>query len=368
MTVPAGPDAKNRAEKLRDDLIHSVETGTHPKTDGNVDQLMAAYLDETKKLGRKTLDGCQGNHRKHISLLLGRFKINGGQVDEDLIDQFYSELERCRDHCGVPGARPAGKHWTPLEHRCDRRCKPHVCDPLSPATIHKIHSQLNGAFKYAKRKKWVIVNPFEGVEPPPVPKGCPQPPSVKETALIIDAAWNGTYYGPAVWFASTTGARLGELCALRWRSIEQVGVQVWEKGTKTHQHRRIALDSQDAAVLIDLRQTREEEGKRAGRAVLETDFIIPSRVSRSNTASLALGQGEFRFRAGRRVQENGTRCVRERDSRGSDAGSPVEVRFSSQVRAAACSPVREAAFRVDERLACRREPPGHRVPAPPHLT
>lgn len=307
-TVAAGPDANDRAEKLRDELIFQVETGNHPKTDGNVDQLMAAYLDENKRLGRKSLDGYRGNHRKHISPLLGRFKINGRQVDEDLIDQFYSELERCRDHCGVAGTRPVGKHWTPLEHRCDRRCRPHVCKPLKPWTIHKIHSQLNGAFKYAKRKKWALVNPFEGAEPPPVPKGQPQPPSVRETALIIDAAWNGTYYGPAVWFASTTGARLGELCALRWRdltvqhvdishdidghdpyeclrqgchwvlsisrSIEQVGVEVWEKGTKTHQHRRIALDNEDAAVLIDLRQAREEEGKRTGRPVLETDFII----------------------------------------------------------------------------------------------
>jgi hypothetical protein len=153
---------------------------------------MATYFDSNKRLGRKTLDGYRGNHRKHISVLLGRFKINGGQVDEDLIDQFYGELERCRDHCGVAGTRPIGKHWTTEEHRCDQRCKPHVCDPLKPWTIHKIHSQLNGAFKYAKRKRWVLVNPFDGVEPPPVPKGHPRPPSVKETALIIDAAWNGT--------------------------------------------------------------------------------------------------------------------------------------------------------------------------------
>jgi integrase len=122
------------------------------------------------------------------------------------------------------------------------------------------------------------------------------------------AAWNGTYYGPAVWFATTTGARLGELCALRWRdltiqhidiahdtdghdprqclqqgchwvlsisrSIEQVGLEVWEKDSKTHQHRRIALDQKDAAVLIDLRETREAEGKLTDRPVRDSDFII----------------------------------------------------------------------------------------------
>jgi integrase len=51
-----------------------------------------------------------------------------------------------------------------------------------------------------------------------------------------------------VWLAMTTGARRGELCALRWNwldldnatlriqtSIGQDGAETWEKDTKTHQ-------------------------------------------------------------------------------------------------------------------------------------
>ncbi|WP_281424898.1 tyrosine-type recombinase/integrase [Pseudonocardia nigra] len=65
-----------------------------------------------------------------------------------------------------------------------------------------------------------------------------------------------------VWLAMTTGARRGELCALRWNdvdfatavidiesSIAQIGTRVWEKDTKTHQRRRIVLDPQTLALL-----------------------------------------------------------------------------------------------------------------------
>ena len=62
----------------------------------------------------------------------------------------------------------------------------------------------------------------------------------------------------------TTGARRGEVCALRWdcvrrpdaefsssrSSIAQRGGRTWEKDTKTHQQRRIALDAQTVALLL----------------------------------------------------------------------------------------------------------------------
>ena len=219
-TISAGPDAaetRARAEQVRNDLLEKVRVGNHPRSDATVDQLWEAHCEKTK-WGRKTRDTNAGYYRKHIQPFLGQYKINNGRLDGDLIDEFYAELERCRDHCTGSRSAPPVRHWSASEHRCDQRCKPHTCRPLAAWTIRKIHSMLNGAFSYARRKKWTLRNPMEGAEPSS-PKGCPQPPTVKEAALIIDAAWNGTYYGPAVWFATTTGARLGELCALRWRDL-----------------------------------------------------------------------------------------------------------------------------------------------------
>jgi integrase len=64
-----------------------------------------------------------------------------------------------------------------------------------------------------------------------------------------------------------TGVRRGELCGLRWRNVDvDAGVltpecsigqrngRTWEKDTKTHQHRRIALDPETVEVLSEHRR------------------------------------------------------------------------------------------------------------------
>jgi len=306
-TVPAGPEVEDRADRVRTKLVAQVAEGRHPRSNATIADLMEYDLAEAK-LGRKTRTTYRGYNRKHITQWLGRFRINDAGLDSERFDSFYGELARCREHCD---GKPTVRHWSSRPHRCDARCKEHVCRPLEAWTILKIHSILNSAFKRALRRKWVLVNPMIHAEPPPPPSTHASPPTVRETATIIEAAWNGTHYGPMVWFASTVGARLGELCALRWRdlqidhvdiahatqarddygcleqgcrwvlaitrSIEQVGFEVWEKDTKTHQHRRIALAGEDVAVLLDLRETREVDARLSGREVQEDDFIFRHR-------------------------------------------------------------------------------------------
>jgi integrase len=72
-----------------------------------------------------------------------------------------------------------------------------------------------------------------------------------------------------------TGARRGELCALRWsdvdltngvlhvhESLAQHGGHWWTKDTKTHQQRRVALDSETVSILTEHRD-RWREGAAA---------------------------------------------------------------------------------------------------------
>jgi integrase len=75
------------------------------------------------------------------------------------------------------------------------------------------------------------------------------------------------------WLAMVTGARRGELCALRWNCLDTTaGVLLIrsslddtdrrvlrEKSTKPHQHRRIALDELTSALLASYRRRRAEE-------------------------------------------------------------------------------------------------------------
>jgi len=111
----------------------------------------------------------------------------------------------------------------------------------------------------------VSVNPAEQAEPPPAPKSNPQPPTAEQAAQIVNESWRDPDWGALIWTAMTTGARRGELCAIRisavnlaegreaiWlqRAVRRDLVAGWAEGDlKSHQQRRIALDPETVAVL-----------------------------------------------------------------------------------------------------------------------
>jgi integrase len=84
-----------------------------------------------------------------------------------------------------------------------------------------------------------------------------------------------------------TGARRGELCGLRWqhvdldagvvtfeRSIGQIAGQMWEKGTKTHQTRRVTVDSETVEILREHRQRCDERASSGGISVRPDGFVF----------------------------------------------------------------------------------------------
>jgi hypothetical protein len=90
-----------------------------------------------------------------------------------------------------------------------------------------------------------------------------------------------------VWLVLMTGLRRGELCALTWdaldlekgllsirRSIAQVGSRTWEKDTKTHQQRRIALEAQTLQLLRLYRDRRLTAAAELGLTVTEEARIF----------------------------------------------------------------------------------------------
>ena len=95
--------------------------------------------------------------------------------------------------------------------------------------------------------------------------------------MLAGEAWQDPDWGMFVWLAITTGARRGELCALRWdridfaagvleirASIAQTGGRTREKDTKTHQRRRIVLDVQTLTLLQAYLQHRGEQAEELG--------------------------------------------------------------------------------------------------------
>jgi integrase len=84
----------------------------------------------------------------------------------------------------------------------------------------------------------------------------PHPPGARDAARIIEATWQrDDEWGLYIWLAMVTGARRGELLALRWHHIDldtailtvrrhyvRANGEGYDKDTKSHQMRRLPID------------------------------------------------------------------------------------------------------------------------------
>ncbi len=94
-----------------------------------------------------------------------------------------------------------------LSHECDSRCRPHVCRPMKPATILRIHSIISSALDLAVRYDWADRNVAKNARPPHPRKREPDPPSPDQAARLLNLVWaEDEEFGLYLWTAFTTGA------------------------------------------------------------------------------------------------------------------------------------------------------------------
>ena len=279
-TVPPGPRAAREAERLRTRLLRQVDEKRNPRTRATVDQVLDRYL-TALDVEPTTRNSYEGYIRNHIRPVLGSLPL--GRLDADTIESFYSQLRSCRSRCQ---GRPFVDHRTADDHACDRRCRRHTCRPMSASSVRQIHAILSSACNRAVRWKWISVNPVNDADPPAAAAPNPHPPTADQAARISGAAWTDPDWGMLVWLAMVTGALRGELCAFTWAaldtangvlrirtSIAQASGRTWEKDTKTHQQRRIALD----ATTLELLRLYRERRTATASAELADDARIFSR-------------------------------------------------------------------------------------------
>jgi integrase len=90
-----------------------------------------------------------------------------------------------------------------------------------------------------------------------------------------------------LWLAATMGARRGELCALRWGSVDleaaellilrnlfQAAGRLVEKDTKTHAARRLALSHDSVALLEEHRRRCVERAEACGVRLSDEAFVF----------------------------------------------------------------------------------------------
>jgi integrase len=249
---------KREAEEALARLVVEVCGGGHAAQDATVGDLLRQWLELTKpELSPTTARGYHWIIRTYILPTLGTVRL--ARLKSSQLDRFYAKL---REQGGQDSK------------------------PLSAATVRQVHAILRRALHQAVRWEWIPSNPAAHASPPRVRSQLLDPPDPDAVIKLIDAASkDDPDFGCYLLLAAITGARRGELCALRWadidlenqtlniaRSVVEAahGVLV-EKDTKTHASRRIALDQATVGALTQHRDRCAERASACG-------VVLPARA------------------------------------------------------------------------------------------
>ena len=254
--------AEKRAQKALTRLLAEVDAQRAPTSTVALAYVLAEWL-RTAELEATTRRTYVGYIDRTIVPAIG--DVAADRLTARTLELLYGKLRRCRVRCD---GRPFVEHRYDVEHDCVRaKCRPHACRPMAASTVRQIHSIISAALSAAVRWEWIAANPARVAQRPRQKTPEPDPPSASDAARLLDAAFAmDDDWGTLVWLVMTTGIRRGEVCALRWRDVDldaetiairrsyilRKGIGV-EKDTKTHQMRRIAIDSETVTLLREHR-------------------------------------------------------------------------------------------------------------------
>ncbi|MEW6153974.1 MAG: site-specific integrase [Actinomycetota bacterium] len=187
--------------------------------------------------------------------------------------------------------------------------------PLAPATVHRAHNVLHRAMAQAARWGWLPSNPVSLATPPRRTAPEIRPPETDEVMRLFALAQEkNPAFATYVQLAAATGARRGELVALRWSDLDlDAGVVrirrgivhgldgLAEKDTKTHTSRRIAIDAGTIEALRRHRAVADEVAAGAGAALSGDCFVFsdsPDGMESWNPAYITQAFARLAKRAG----------------------------------------------------------------------
>jgi integrase len=228
---------------------------------------------------------------RYIRPTLGALPVR--KVDAHTLERLYTALRRCRSRCN--GKPFIERHATAEPHTCaPPDCQQHECKPLAASTVRQIHSVISGTLSAAERWGWIDTNPARAARRPRPKPPEPDPPTPAEAAQLAEEAFRmDDDWGTLVWLVMTTGMRRGELCGLRFSRVdfdtETIDVRRnWvngkEKDTKTHQSRRIALDSETVALLREHRARVQARVESLGARFTDDLFVFTSTKTPDHSA------------------------------------------------------------------------------------
>lgn len=169
---------------------------------------------------------------------------------------------------------------------------------LAPATVRKLHSMIGAAFHQAVKWGWLKQSPTDRATPPKLvstdtPTLTDEQVRDLHTQAVEQANDPGGVLPTAILLGAITGARRGELCALRWSDVDWLNASVrihrsltvlakgkWtEGGTKTKRGRLVTLDDRAMAELYRRRRYQEQRARLLGQELTADPFILSRSVT-----------------------------------------------------------------------------------------
>lgn len=244
--VSATAATKRGAEDVLTRLLGEVSSGRHNGADVTMGELLDRWFAlAAPDWSPKTAVETRRFIENYVRPQLGRVKLR--KLTTSTIDGFYATLRASGGRNGRP---------------------------LAPTSVRRVHVVVRRSLVQARKWGWITHNPAVDATPGRVVRHEIEPPEPAGVMRLIgraDAAEPDL--GVFLRLAATTGARRGELCALRWsdidldhatlivrRSLVDGASGYIEKDTKTHAARKVALD---AAMVQMLRAHNRRQAQRA---------------------------------------------------------------------------------------------------------
>ena len=215
--------------------------------------------------------------------------------------------------------------------------------PLKPASIRRHHAVLSAALGQAVRWGWIDRNPAERAQPSPLGHVELQVPTVEEVQALLSAgAKRNERWGMLLSLAVLTGARRGELCALRWtdiegeririrRSLYRAGTDRGEKTTKGGRERWVVVAPAGRTLLKAWRARCAKAAAEMEVTLVHDAFVVSPLPDGSRPVNppikQPMAQPVHRYRPPRQVARPvQTVPVRHEWGRAFDGGGPSGIR------------------------------------------
>lgn len=237
-------------------LVAEIDDG-EVSAEQSINGLLSAHIEHLEARGReaRTIEGYRSIARMVAKDRIGNRQI--ADVGPKDFDDFYARLARRE---------------------------------LSAGTIQRYHSLLGAATQQAMRWGWIDRNVVRLATAPRARRKARTIPTPAVIAAVLNeaAASRNSENLIAFRLLAATGARRGEVCGLRWSSVDLDRERIWirhaiarladgtlvEKEPKSHQTRELAIDRATTELLASHLEHQRRLAQAAGGDLLDDAYVL----------------------------------------------------------------------------------------------